>query len=75
MLFLQLDDMLDLIKYEQAELHRQAARDALADSAKQHRQTPNSSHWPVVLASALLIATITLALFIASMYSGLTVAG
>ncbi len=33
MLFLQLDELLDLVKAEQAELHRQAARDALAAQA------------------------------------------
>ena len=34
MFFLQLDEMLDLVKYEHAELHRQAALDALAVSPR-----------------------------------------
>ena len=34
MFFLQLDDMLDLVKYEEAELRRRAAQELLAESAR-----------------------------------------
>jgi len=46
MFFLQLDEMLDLAKYEQAELHRQAAQDALAAQARyQGGQTRRGVWW------------------------------
>jgi hypothetical protein len=46
MFFLQLDEMLDLVKYEHAELHRQAALDALAAQARQSGAlTPSHSWW------------------------------
>jgi hypothetical protein len=45
MFFVQLDDMLDLVKYEQAELHRQAARDALAAEATLCGNQAPRAHW------------------------------
>jgi hypothetical protein len=73
MFYLQLDDMLALVKYEQTERHRRAQQDALADAAKQHRQArrgvaAGSWRWPVMLTSALLLAATALAVVLAATY-------
>jgi hypothetical protein len=45
MYFMQLDDLLDLVNYEQRELHRQAARDALAAQAARRAGEAPRAPW------------------------------
>ncbi|HEY1291803.1 MAG TPA: DUF3455 domain-containing protein [Chloroflexota bacterium] len=82
MYFLQHDDMLDLAKYEQAELRRQAAQDLLADQAK--AGSPRGTwRWPSVfgrlwsavkarpdaVATAVVVAGLSLVLFASTSYA------
>jgi hypothetical protein len=81
MFFLQLDDMLDLVKYEQAELRRQAAQDLLAHSARARTNSP--WRWSAVfarlqsaisarrdaVATALVLGGLSLALLASTTYA------
>jgi len=84
MFFLQHDDMLDLAKYEQAELRRQAVQDYLADLARAH--TDSVWRWPSLfslfsrvwsalrarpdaVATALVLAGLSLAFLASTTYA------